>query len=88
MSDQLTFSATEARQNFFELLRLAKAGKKITINKKDEDLQFQLQKKERFAKKNIVKIAEAMGEIGLKAPSDPQRLKSIILESKNIEIDL
>jgi len=88
MPDQLHFSATEARQNFFELLRLAQKGKIVTIEKRDEDVQFQLQKKPNLPKKDIVKIAKEMGKIGLKAPSDPQKLKQIILDSKNIDLTL
>lgn len=88
MTDIVHFSATEARQNFFELLQLAKEGKIVTIEKKDENIEFQLQKKVRQPRKDIVKIAKEMGKIGLKAPTNPQDLKRIILESKQIDISL
>ena len=85
MSDTLYFSATEARQNFFELLRLAKAGKKITINKQDEDIMFELNRSPK-TKKNIIKIAKDISNLGLTAvPLD--KMTKILEESHSIEIE-
>lgn len=39
---RLTFTATEARQRFFELLNLAEEGKEPIIVKKDANLKFRL----------------------------------------------
>ena len=82
------FSATEARKNFFEILRLAQKGKIVTIEKKDENEFFQLQKKTKNPKKNLVKIAQEMAKIGAVVPDDPQELKRIIVESKKIDLSL
>jgi len=68
MSDKIVFTATEARQNFFELLRMAEAGKEPIVMKKDTNIKFKMTMiKEKKRKKNIDKILKKMGEIGLPA---------------------
>lgn len=68
MTDQIVFTATEARQNFFELLRMAEAGKEPIVVKKANNIKFKMTMiKEKRKKKNIDKILKEMGEIGLHA---------------------
>ena len=44
MTDQIVFTATEARQNFFELLRMAEEGKEPIVVKKDSRTDLKLLK--------------------------------------------
>ena len=64
MPDKIVFTATEARQNFFQLLRMVEDGKKPVIVKKDRNIKFRMTIiKEEKKKKNIDKILKEMGEI-------------------------
>ena len=64
MTDQIVFTATEARQNFFELLRMAEKGKEPIVVKKANNIRFKMTMiKEKRKKKNIDKILKEMGEI-------------------------
>lgn len=67
MSDQIVFTATEARQNFFELLRMAEEGKEPIVVKKDSRTRFKIIKTQVKKVKDKMKIVEEMGKIGLKA---------------------
>lgn len=66
MSDQIVFTATEARQNFFELLRMAEAGKEPIVIKKDSQIEFKIVKTQAKKMKDKMKIVKEMGKIGLK----------------------
>lgn len=67
MINKTVFTATEARQNFFELLQLAEAGKEPIIVKKDSKVNFRVVTSPKKKKKDIKKILKEMGEIGLKS---------------------
>lgn len=66
MADQIVFTATEARQNFFELLRMAEAGKEPIVVKKDSKIEFKIVKNQTKKMKDKMKIVSEMGKIGLK----------------------
>lgn len=67
MKDKAIFTATEARQHFFELLRLVEEGKEPIIINKHRKVKIKLTPvKQEKNKKNIDKILNEMGEIGLK----------------------
>ena len=68
VQDKTVFTTTEARQNFFELLRMVEEGKEPVIIKKDRNIKFKMIIfKEEKKKKNFDKILKEMGEIGLPA---------------------
>lgn len=70
MQDKIVFTATEARQNFFALLRMAEEGKEPIVVKKANNIRFKMTMiKEKRKEKNIDKILKEMGEIGLPALS-------------------
>jgi len=86
MSDQIVFTATEARQKFFELLRMAEEGKEPIVVKKDKNIRFKMtmiQVKKKA--KSIDKILKEMGEIGLKT-MPWKKMKRIILTLHDIKI--
>ncbi len=86
MTDQIVFTATEARQNFFELLRMAEKGKEPIVVKKDKNIRFKMTMiKEKKQKRNIDKILKEMGEIGLKT-MPWKKMKKIILTLHDIKI--
>ena len=86
MTDQIVFTATEARQNFFELIRMAEKGKEPIVVKKDKNIRFKMTMiKEKKQKRNIDKILKEMGEIGLKT-MPWKKMKKIILTLHDIKI--
>jgi len=66
MSDQIVFTATEARQNFFELLRMAEAGKEPIVMTKDSRIKIKIVRTQAKKMKDKMKIVREMGKIGLK----------------------
>lgn len=88
MSISTTFSATEARQNFFQILRLAAEGHTIFIEKKDQKKTFFLQEAiPKKKKKDIVKMAKEMGKIGLSVPYSIEELNEILHDTHAIDLD-
>lgn len=86
MSDQIVFTATEARQNFFELLRMVEEGKEPIVVKKDKNIKFKMTMiKGKKKEKNIDKILKEMGDIGLKT-MPWKKMKKIILTLHDIKI--
>lgn len=85
MSDQIVFTATEARQNFFELLRMAEEGKEPIVVKKDSRTRFKIIKTQAKKVKDKMKIVEAMGKIGLKALPIEQ-MKKIFSSTHEIKL--
>ena len=78
MSITTHFSATEARQNFFEILRLAKNGQKITIDKKDEDILFHVTTSTKLSpakKQNILANMKTINAFSL----SPHKIRDLIL---------
>lgn len=70
MAQKLIFTATEARQNFFKLLRMVEQGQEPVIIKKETDLQARLvldRPKKKKSLKEVRKLLKEMGEIGLKS---------------------
>lgn len=85
MTDQIVFTATEARQNFFELLRMAEEGKEPIVTKKDSRTRFKIIKTQAKKVKDKMKIVEAMGKIGLKALPIEQ-MKKIFSSTHEIKL--
>lgn len=79
------FTATEARQNFFEILKIVEKGKEAIIVKKDEDKRFKLILAEKEKQPNKVAIVKKMGKIGLKTMS-VRKMKEIISTLHDIDI--
>lgn len=67
MQDKIVFTATEARQNFFELLRLVDAGKEPVIKKEDSNKQYKVIGVKKKKPVDKLKILKEMGNIGLTA---------------------
>lgn len=86
MLNQTTFTPTQARQNFFQLLRMAEMGKEITIVKpRDPEIEIKLTAQRKVLKKDIVKIAKEMGKIGF--PYVPiKQMRKIILTKSDIDL--
>lgn len=81
MLNKIVFNATEARQHFFELLRLVEEGKEPIIINKHKRLKVKLiPVKEKEKKEDIDKILKEMGRIGLKVVSIKKMKK--IFESR------
>lgn len=57
-----TYTLTEARQNFFELIKLADAQQPATIKNAQNGAIYQLVKTETKPKKDIVEIAKRMSK--------------------------
>lgn len=79
---QKVFTATEARQRFFEVLKLAEHGETPLIIKKDSNLTFEVNLSR--PKKDIEKLLSEMGEIGLKVGT-PEEIKKILVNRSDIE---
>lgn len=82
---QKIFTATQARQKFFDLLRLAEEGVEPVIVKKDRGTEFKLSVVKRRKKKDKLKILEEMGKIGLKSGT-PEEIKAILVSKSDIHI--
>ncbi|MDQ3098394.1 MAG: hypothetical protein M3Q44_01475 [bacterium] len=86
MKIQKEYTATQARQNFFELLRLAEAGEEPVITKSDSNTTFKIVKSEKKKpKKDIGKIIKKMGKIGL-VVGTPEDIKKIITTMHDIKV--
>jgi len=86
MQDKIVFTTTEARQNFFELLRMVEDGKEPVILKKNRNIKFKMIIfKEEKKKKNFDKVLKEMGEIGL--PALPiKKINKILSTTHKIKI--
>jgi len=86
MQDKIVFTTTEARQNFFELLRMVEDGKEPVIVKKNRNIKFKMIIfKEEKKKKNFDKVLKEMGEIGL--PALPiKKINKILSTTHKIKI--
>jgi len=60
-------NATEARKNFYQLLKQVSAGGEVFIENTDTGEKFQLVKAAKKPKKDIDQLLEEMGKIGLKS---------------------
>lgn len=72
------FTATEARQNFFELLKSVEKGQDAIILKKDQGIRFRITLEKPEKKKDYKKILKEMGQIGLKITSWKKAKKIIV----------
>ena len=86
MQDKIVFTTTEARENFFELLRMVEDGKEPVIVKKNRNIKFKMIIfKEEKKKKNFDKVLKEMGEIGL--PALPiKKINKILSTTHKIKI--
>jgi len=85
MNGKTIFTPTEARQNFFAILRLVEKGNNAIIIKKNSGERFiftRLPKKKVEKNKNM---AEALGNIGFKS-MPIKKMKKIILTMHDIKI--
>lgn len=81
MQAETVFTATKARQHFFDLLRLAGEGKKPIVINKHTGVRIKLTLvKQKNKKRNIDKILKEMSKIGLKIT--PIRKMKKIFESR------
>lgn len=83
MKHKKIFTATEARQNFFELIKLAGQGKEVYIKKDHLLLRIKLEKtgsKQEIQKK--LKALNRLSKIGL--PSKPINKMKEIYSQKDI----
>ena len=63
MRQKTTFNATQARQNFFKLLKLVSQGREAVIIKKDDNVRFKItlfEEKDKVNKKFLLKKMEAV----------------------------
>lgn len=63
MRVKTTFNATQARQNFFKLLKLVSQGREAVIIKKDDNVRFKItlfEEKDKVNKKFLLKKMEAV----------------------------
>lgn len=65
MQDKTVFTATEARQNFFELLRLVDEGKEPLIKKEDTNKQYKVVEVKKKKPVDKMKVLREMGKINL-----------------------
>lgn len=71
---------TELRNQIFKVFKMVDDGEDVTIIKKDSNRRYKIIPVKEKAKRDIVKIAEEMGEIGLKSMSVKEMKK--IFESR------
>ena len=82
---QTTFTPTEARQNFFQLLRMVELGKDITIVRpSNPETEIKLTVKKKNQKKDLVTIAKDMGKIGFPSMS-VGKIRKIILSKNDVK---
>lgn len=79
------FTATQARQKFFELLKRVEKGEDAIILKKDQQIRFRITLEKPEKKKDYKKILKKMGEIGLIA-LPIKKMKKIIAKSHKIKL--
>lgn len=84
MPNKTIFTATEARQHFFDLLRMAEEGKEPIVIKKDTDSEFKIIRNV-FKRKDKMKIVKEMGRIGLKTLPMKQ-MKKILASTHEIKL--
>ena len=70
---------TELRNQIFRVFKMVDAGQQVTIIKKDSNKKYRIVPIKEPPKKDIVKIAQEMGKIGLGLGSySPSGIKQII----------
>lgn len=67
MRNLVTFNATEARQNFFQLLKLVEKGDEAIIVKKDQDLRFKIILDNKAKSTNKELLLKEIRHLGLKS---------------------
>jgi antitoxin (DNA-binding transcriptional repressor) of toxin-antitoxin stability system len=86
MQNKTFFTATEARQHFFELLRLAEKGKTPIVFNKNRKVEFKLTAISGDHKqKDIKKILKEMRRINFKI-MPLKKMKKIIVRMHNIKV--
>lgn len=78
MKQPIIFNATEARQNFFNLLRMVEMGREAVIVKKDSQSRFKITMIKQEKKPDKMKIVERMGKIRYKTAPWEEMEKIII----------
>lgn len=71
---------TELRNQIFKVFKMVDDGEDVTIIKKDTNRRYKIIPVKEKTKRDIVKIAEEMGKIGLKSMSVKEMKK--IFESR------
>lgn len=85
MKDKKVFNSTEARQKFFQLLRMAEEGHEPIIIKKDRGVAFKVSMIKTKKKEDIDDILKKFGDIQIKTMS-PKKMKKIF--SSRLDLDL
>lgn len=65
----MNLHVTDFRKQIFKVLKKVDEGEEVTIIKKDSNKKYKIVPVKEPPKKDILKIAREMGEIGFKAPS-------------------
>ena len=79
-------NATEARKNFYQLLKQVSSGAEILIENTDTGEKFQLVKAQKVPKKDIEQILQEMGNIGIKT-MPIEEMKKILNTSHDITLE-
>lgn len=85
MQDKIVFTATEARQNFFELLRLVDAGKEPIIKKEDSNKQYKVVEVKKNKSVDKMKVLKEMAKINFHIGSW-EKAKKIINTLHDVKI--
>lgn len=72
----MNMHVTDLRNQIFKVLRMVDEGVEVTIIKKDSNKSYKIIPVKGPPKKDIMKIAKQMGDIGIKSMS-PQEMKKI-----------
>lgn len=81
---QKVFTASEARQRFFEVLKLAEQGEKPLIIKKDSNQMFEVNLAQPKPKRDVRKILEDMSKIDLRS-LPPKDIKKVLVSRPDID---
>lgn len=84
MSKQ-TYTLTEARQNFFDLIKLADADQPAIIKNAQNGASYQLVKTENKPKKDIQAILKRFKKINISV-SDPEELNKILKSTHDLKL--
>lgn len=82
MNGKLLFTATEARQNFFNLLKLASQGRKVVVKSKNSAFSFVLEKASGSDRKSKLDALKNLRRMNIKTFSPDKMGK--IFESRYV----
>ncbi|OGM29568.1 hypothetical protein A2630_01085 [Candidatus Woesebacteria bacterium RIFCSPHIGHO2_01_FULL_44_10] len=74
---KLVYTASEARQNFFSLLRLAGQGRDVIIRTKNSFVRFRMEQINKVSKEEKLRAVEELAKLNIRTPS-PKKLSKIL----------